>query len=146
VLTENRQIEDQARRKRALREAVAADDDAAREIYVADKLARLRAAEREGTPPSPDKLDHYRRSWELLASRGKPVPYLDELAARLKAQPRPTSIHNTPVDRAARLRDATRSLTAARRDGRRARPGAPSPRAQPPTAPRSREGPDGCPP
>src|SRR5262249_9255349 len=48
ALTENAEIGDLAERKRALRDAVAADSPAAREVFAADKVARLRAAEREG--------------------------------------------------------------------------------------------------
>jgi HD domain len=100
ALTENAAIGDPAERKRALRDAVAADGPAAREVFAADKVARLRAAERERRSIEPGKLDHYRRCFEMLAS-GAPCPrYTDELGARLHARPA----------QAKRLTGASRSL------------------------------------
>jgi len=102
ALTEDAAIGDPSERKRALRDAVAADGPAAREVFAADKVARLRAAEREGTAIEPGKLDHYRRSFEMLASGAPPPGYTDELGARLDTRPA----------QARRARSASRSLRA----------------------------------
>jgi (p)ppGpp synthase/HD superfamily hydrolase len=110
VLTENAEIGDAPQRNHALREAVAAGSPAAGEIFAADKLARLRAAERDREVLEPQSLDHFRRSCEMLAAHGLGPRFLEELGARLRGQRDAAVIEPENPQRAKLLRDA-RSVT-----------------------------------
>ena len=85
-LTEDPEIPDYAERKRALRQSVRAAGMPALVVFAADKLARLRAADRDAVALEAPKLQHYRRSLELLTACGVRGPHVDELAARLRAR------------------------------------------------------------
>jgi (p)ppGpp synthase/HD superfamily hydrolase len=86
ALTEDPEIPDYAERKRALRQSVRAAGIPALVVFAADKLARLRAADRDAVALDGAQLQHYRRSLELLMSCGVRNPHVDELAARLRAR------------------------------------------------------------
>jgi hypothetical protein len=81
----------------------------AREVFAADKVARLRAAERDGLTLAPETLEHYRRSLQMLAG-GRPRPrYADELADRLHhGMAGAPPLH----DRGERLADAAQAAAA----------------------------------
>jgi hypothetical protein len=56
-------------------------------IFGADKLARVRAADGSGAPIAPAKLEHYRRSAELLTAHGVRTAHAEELRRRLALRP-----------------------------------------------------------
>jgi hypothetical protein len=113
ALTEDPGIRDPAERKRSLRESVAGAGPAAQEVFIADKLARLRAADREGATPEPAKLDHYGRSWRMLAASIEGSGYLDEVGARLDELGVVPVGRATTSKRGERLRDAAHASRAA---------------------------------
>jgi len=84
ALTEDPAIADTRARKRALRGKVARADTAALIVFAADKLARVRAAEHAGAGLAPEKLEHYRRSLDLLLARGVRTPHIALLETLLQ--------------------------------------------------------------
>jgi hypothetical protein len=113
ALTEDPGIRDPAERKQALHESVAAAGLAAHQVFIADKLARLRAAEREGATPEPARLEHYGRSWRMLAASTEGSGDLDEVGARLDALGVVPVGRATTSKRGERLRDAAHASRAA---------------------------------
>ena len=83
-LTEDASIPSFARRKETLRDRAAGSGHEAAAIFAADKLATVRSQLERGATPSPEKLEHYRRSLWILQARHPEVPFLDELAADLR--------------------------------------------------------------
>jgi (p)ppGpp synthase/HD superfamily hydrolase len=84
ALTEDASIDDLRARKGELRCAIARAGHTALVIFAADKLERVRAADTSGTPIDPAKLEHYRRSSEMLAAHGVRTPHAQELTRRLR--------------------------------------------------------------
>ncbi|HMJ36361.1 MAG TPA: HD domain-containing protein [Baekduia sp.] len=83
TLTEDQSIRDFRERKLALRTAIAEAGHTALVIFAADKLERVRAADRSATAIEPAKLEHYRRCSEMFAAHGARTPHAEELARRL---------------------------------------------------------------
>lgn len=86
ALSEDETIDEYDDRKLALREAITEAGYVALVIFAADKLARLRAADRDGQSIEPRKLAHYRRSAEMFRAHGIRGPHLHELDRRLRAR------------------------------------------------------------
>jgi (p)ppGpp synthase/HD superfamily hydrolase len=84
ALSEDDAIADYAERKRALREGVAIAGPTALTISAADKVSRLRAADRTGKALAERKLLHYQRTADLLVAQGVASPHLAELQRRLR--------------------------------------------------------------
>ena len=82
-LSEDSSVEDYPERKARLREQVDAAGEDAAVIFLADKLARLRALDASLSPLSTDTLEHYRKTLELLAGHDPQLPFIDELSRRL---------------------------------------------------------------
>jgi len=83
AVTESPLIADYSTRKAALRGQVVQAGREPATIFAADKLARVRAADAGGEPPSPAKVAHYRQTLELLIARYPGLPFVDELEERL---------------------------------------------------------------
>jgi (p)ppGpp synthase/HD superfamily hydrolase len=84
ALTEDAAVQDYRRRKLLLRTATADAGHVAMVIFAADKLARVRAADRAEADIAPLKLEHYRRSSEMFAANGVRTPHAVELEQRLR--------------------------------------------------------------
>jgi len=69
AVSENPAIEPYAKRKAALRDQVAAADDAALMLFAADKLSKVRELRVAGLRAPKRRLAHYSDSLELLRSR-----------------------------------------------------------------------------
>ena len=82
-LSEDASIEDYAERKAHLREQVARGGADAALIFLADKLARLNALGGPVSALPALKLEHYRRTLELLSRAHPELPFIEELALRL---------------------------------------------------------------
>ncbi|MGH2982134.1 MAG: HD domain-containing protein [Solirubrobacterales bacterium] len=80
-MTEDAGIGSYRERKAEHRSRVVRDPRAAA-IYAADKLAKARRLEKPGELP-PDKLDHYRKTLELLRDRHPELPFLSQLRIEL---------------------------------------------------------------
>jgi GTP diphosphokinase / guanosine-3',5'-bis(diphosphate) 3'-diphosphatase len=80
-MTEDESIEDYAERKAEHRSRISRDGRAAA-IYAADKLAKARVVEDPGQL-SPEKLDHYRKTLEILCKRHPELPFLGPLREEL---------------------------------------------------------------
>ncbi len=85
AMTEDASIEGYEARKHEHRLRVVAAGAAPASIYAADKLASVRAYRASGEDPGGARLDHYRATLRLLASRRPELPFLTELAAELPA-------------------------------------------------------------
>jgi (p)ppGpp synthase/HD superfamily hydrolase len=84
ALTEDKQIERYAQRKRALRTQIAiASEPAVVDIALADKIASLRHAAITGTAISRRKLSHYRATLRLALAEDPTPPLTAELARLL---------------------------------------------------------------
>jgi (p)ppGpp synthase/HD superfamily hydrolase len=89
ALTEDKEIERYAQRKRVLREQIATAGSPVIEIAVADKVATLRHAVVTGTKISKRKLSHYRAVQAIGEDAGAPrrlLGELDELLAAVAAR------------------------------------------------------------
>jgi (p)ppGpp synthase/HD superfamily hydrolase len=84
-LTEDAAIDDYAARKARLREQVAAAGQGAATIFLADKLARLRALEATEQGLSPAKLDHYRKTLAQLSRAYPDLPFIAEVRHALRS-------------------------------------------------------------
>ncbi len=80
-MTEDESIEPYEERKAEHRARVSRDGRVAA-IYAADKLAKARAIEDPDEIP-PRKLDHYRKTLEVLCRRHPELPFLRQLRAEL---------------------------------------------------------------
>jgi (p)ppGpp synthase/HD superfamily hydrolase len=85
ALTEDTNIPSYPERKQALREAIGRAGPTALAVSAADKVARLRAADRRGTTLPARKVEHYQRTLETLAAHGIHTTHTDELRRRLRA-------------------------------------------------------------
>jgi len=83
ALTEDASIAEYRERKAEHRARVLGAGAVPASIYLADKLARIRAMTAAGTAVEPDRLDHYRATFELFAARRPELPFLAELAVEL---------------------------------------------------------------
>jgi guanosine-3',5'-bis(diphosphate) 3'-pyrophosphohydrolase len=83
ALTEDTSIDDYGERKAEHRARVLGAGGVPASIYLADKLARTRAMAAAGAAVDPDRLDHYRATLQLFASRRPELPFLAELATEL---------------------------------------------------------------
>lgn len=83
AMTEDESIADYEERKAEHRGRVLAAGAAPASIYVADKLARVRAYRESGDEVDPQRLDHYWDTLRLFASRRPELPFLSELAEEL---------------------------------------------------------------
>lgn len=86
-VSEDASIESYAERKAHLRQQVADGGPDAAAIFLADKLARLQAAERSGAEIEPQKLEHYRATLKLLSGAYPGAPFIPEVARALGAAP-----------------------------------------------------------
>ncbi|HEY6761927.1 MAG TPA: HD domain-containing protein [Baekduia sp.] len=84
ALSEDEAIADYAERKRALREGVAIAGPTALTISAADKVSRLRAADRAGKVVPERKLLHYQQTADLLVAQGITSPHVAEIQRRLR--------------------------------------------------------------
>jgi guanosine-3',5'-bis(diphosphate) 3'-pyrophosphohydrolase len=82
-MTEDERIEEYGKRKAEHRSRVSRDGRAAA-IYAADKLAKVRAVDDPDELP-PQKLDHYRKTLEMLCERHPELPFLSKLREELTA-------------------------------------------------------------
>jgi hypothetical protein len=85
ALTEDKEIQRYAQRKRVLREQIATAGPPVIDIAVADKVATLRHAVVTGTKISKRKLSHYRAVQAIGEGAGAPRPLLGELDELLAA-------------------------------------------------------------
>ena len=106
AVTENGAIGDYVRRKAALRGQVAEAGRDAVTVFLADKLARVRAFGADDEVPPQPKLVHYRKTLELMRERYPDLPFVDELDERLAELERRLD----PELQVARLRDGSRVL------------------------------------
>jgi (p)ppGpp synthase/HD superfamily hydrolase len=83
AMTEDEAIEDYGDRKGEHRERVLAAGAGPASIYLADKVARVRAYRASGEPVAMHRLEHYWDTLELFASRRPELPFLEELAREL---------------------------------------------------------------
>ncbi|GIK77622.1 MAG: HD domain-containing protein [Thermoleophilia bacterium] len=83
ALTEDASIAEYGERKAEHRIRVLDAGGVPASIYLADKLDRVRTLVAAGTVVDPDRLDHYRATFELFAARRPELPFLAELAAEL---------------------------------------------------------------
>ena len=83
AMTEDESIADYSERKAEHRERVLASGAVPASMYVADKLARVRAYRASGEPVGDERLDHYWDTLRLFARRRPELPFLSELAAEL---------------------------------------------------------------
>jgi guanosine-3',5'-bis(diphosphate) 3'-pyrophosphohydrolase len=83
VMTENDEIADYEDRKAEHRVRVVEAGAGPASIYLADKLARVRAYLASGEPVQPRRLEHYWDTLELFAVRRPELPFLSELAAEM---------------------------------------------------------------
>ena len=83
ALSEDPAIADYHERKAEHRARVLEAGSVPASIYLADKLARTRAMLSAGGEIDPDRLEHYRTTFELYATRRPELPFLSELAAEL---------------------------------------------------------------
>ena len=83
AMTEDETIDDYEERKAEHRQRVLAAGAGPASIYVADKLARVRAFRESGDAVDERRLDHYWDTLELFARRRPELPFLAELAAEL---------------------------------------------------------------
>jgi GTP pyrophosphokinase len=83
ALSEDPAIADYQERKAEHRARVLAAGSVPASIYLADKLARTRALLAGGGSVDPDRLEHYRMTFGLFASRRPELPFLAELADEL---------------------------------------------------------------
>jgi (p)ppGpp synthase/HD superfamily hydrolase len=79
ALTEDASIEPYAERKAHLRQQVVDGGHDAAVIFLADKLARLRAAVRKGAAIEPAKLGHYRATLDILSRAYPQAPFIPEV-------------------------------------------------------------------
>ena len=86
ALSEDADVRGYAARKKALREGIAIAGPMALAISGADKLARVRAADRRGQTLPARKLEHYQRTLDLLATHGIRTAHTTELERRLRLQ------------------------------------------------------------
>jgi (p)ppGpp synthase/HD superfamily hydrolase len=86
ALSEDADVRSYPKRKRVLREGIAIAGPTALTVSAADKLARVRAADRRGSALSARKLEHYERTLELLFAHGIRTAHTDELERRLRLQ------------------------------------------------------------
>ena len=84
ALTEDARIDPWVSRKAEHRERIANQDRVVGAIYVADKLAKVRAYAAAGELPAPRKLRHYRRTVQTLSRAFPGLPFLDELESELE--------------------------------------------------------------
>jgi GTP diphosphokinase / guanosine-3',5'-bis(diphosphate) 3'-diphosphatase len=82
-LSEDSSVEEYTERKARLREQVDAAGEGAARIFLADKLARLQALDGPASALDADRLEHYRKTLELLGSHYPQLPFIDELSRRL---------------------------------------------------------------
>ena len=90
TLTEDATITAYARRKRALREKIAAAGTPVVDVALADKIAILRHAHRTGARVPKRKLAHYRATLALAAAANEAPRLRAELEALLATYPRPS--------------------------------------------------------
>jgi (p)ppGpp synthase/HD superfamily hydrolase len=83
VMTEDDSIEPYADRKAAHRERVLAAGRTPASIYLADKLARIRAYRSLDEPVAAARLEHYGRTLDLFAGSHLDLPFLEEIAGEL---------------------------------------------------------------
>jgi (p)ppGpp synthase/HD superfamily hydrolase len=83
ALSEDAAIADYRERKAEHRARVLAAGSVPASIYLADKLARTRALLAAGGSIDPERLEHYRTTFRLFASRRPELPFLSELAEEL---------------------------------------------------------------
>lgn len=82
-LTEDADLESYPVRKAHLRQQVADAGPDAAAIFLADKLARLQALERSGSPIDPQKLAHYRATLDVLSRAHPGAPFIPEVSDAL---------------------------------------------------------------
>ena len=85
ALTEDGTIEPYEARKAEHRRRVCDAGHEAAAVFAADKLAKVRELEAEGSAVEPAKLEHYCRSLEMVRSAHPEVPFLEDLERELAA-------------------------------------------------------------
>jgi GTP diphosphokinase / guanosine-3',5'-bis(diphosphate) 3'-diphosphatase len=83
-MTENEAIEPYESRKAEHRSRVAAADRSAAAIYIADKLANIRALRADPSSVPREKLDHYVATVEILCEAHPELPFLQEVQDELE--------------------------------------------------------------
>jgi len=87
ILSEDPDITAYPKRKRALREQIAAAGAPVVDVALADKIAILRYGRRTGTKVPKRKLEHYRGTLALAAAANEAPGLRSELEALLATQP-----------------------------------------------------------
>lgn len=83
-MTENEEIEQYQERKAEHRARIARDRRVAA-IYAADKVANTRDIRAGHSSPDPERLDHFRKTLEVLCEEHPDLPFLDPLREELDA-------------------------------------------------------------
>jgi (p)ppGpp synthase/HD superfamily hydrolase len=83
VMTEDDSIEPYGERKAEHRTRVLEAGRIPASIYLADKLARIRAYRGRGQPVAAARLEHYRRTLDMFGRSGLELPFLEQIGAEL---------------------------------------------------------------